>query len=162
MRDDWLTASDELLLRECRLEFRKASGNGGQKVNKTSSAVRLSHEPSGLAVTSAESRSQHENRRHALKALRMKIALSFRLPPDPAFRIGETVTSLHNPAYPLWAAKLLDGFQFHEGDLKSAAADLGISPSRLAKLLWRDPVLWTEANRIRASFSLPPLKAMEK
>ena len=73
MRNDWLAASDELLLRECRLEFRKASGNGGQKVNKTSSAVRLSHEPSGLVVTSAESRSQHENRRHALKALRMNI-----------------------------------------------------------------------------------------
>ena len=103
MRNDWLAASDELLLRECRLEFRKASGNGGQKVNKTSSAVRLSHEPSGLVVTSAESRSQHENRRHALKALRMKIALSFRLPPDPGFRIGEPATSLHNPAYPLWA-----------------------------------------------------------
>ncbi len=162
MRDEWLTAPDDLLLRDCKLEFRKASGNGGQKVNKTSSAVRLSHEPSGVVVTSAESRSQHENRRHALKALRMKIALSHRLPPDSGFRIGEIATSLHNSAYPLWAAKLLDRFQFQEGDLKAAATALEISPSRLARLLWRDPVLWTEANRIRAAFSLPPLKSMEK
>ena len=102
-----------------------------------------------------------KTRLHALKALRMKIALSFRLPPDPQFRIGEPATSLHNPGYPLWAAKLLDRFQFQEGDLKSAAASLEISPSRLARLLRRDPVLWTEANRIRAAFSLPPLKSME-
>lgn len=162
MRDSWLTASDELLIRDCKLDFHKASGNGGQKVNKTSSAVRLTHGPSGIVVSSAESRSQHENRRYALKALRMKIALSFRQEPDANFQIGEVATSLHNSTYPLWAAKLLDHFQFHGCDLKAAGTALNISASRFAKLLWRDPSLWTEANRMRSELSLPPLKPMEK
>ena len=160
MRGEWLHASDEILLRDCRLDFHKASGNGGQKVNKTSSAVRLIHVPSGVTVSSAESRSQHENRRHALKALRMKIALTIRETPDPAFRIGDPATSMHNDSYPLFAAGLLDLFAASGADLKTAGETAGISASRFAKLLWRDPALWTEANRMRAAHNLPPLKPM--
>ena len=160
MRDEWLKASDDLLLRECTLDFHKASGNGGQKVNKTSTAVRLIHQPSGVSVSSAESRSQHENRRHAFKSLRMKIALTIRQEPDPAFRIGDPPVSIHNSAYPLFAASMLDIFAASGCDLKTAGTSLGISASRFAKLLWRDPVLWTEANRMRTACGLPALKPM--
>lgn len=162
MRDKWLTASDEQLIRECRLDFHKASGNGGQKVNKTSSAVRLTHTPSGITVTSAESRSQHENRRYALKNLRMKIALTVRKTADPDFRIGDPATSMSNASYPLFAAKILDVLFSRGCDLKETALMLDISATRLTKLLYRDPALWTEACNLRKAHGLPPLRTPER
>ena len=54
-------------------KFIKASGRGGQKVNKTSSAVFLSHERTGLSVKVGKHRSQHLNRFLALRSLVEKI-----------------------------------------------------------------------------------------
>ena len=68
-----LPDSDEDLLRECEMETFRSSGPGGQHVNKTESAVRLRHLPSGLVVTSREERSQHRNKALCLRKLREKI-----------------------------------------------------------------------------------------
>lgn len=51
----------------------KAGGPGGQHVNKTESAVRAIHGPSGIMVTASESRSQHENKKLALQKLKTKV-----------------------------------------------------------------------------------------
>ena len=69
-----LPESDEDLLRECEIDTFRASGPGGQHVNKTESAVRLTHKPSGVVVTCREERSQHQNKAVCLRKLREKIA----------------------------------------------------------------------------------------
>jgi protein subunit release factor B len=69
-----LPESDEDLLRECEVDTFRSSGPGGQHVNKTESAVRLTHLPSGLVVTSQQERSQHRNKALCLEKLRQKIA----------------------------------------------------------------------------------------
>ena len=68
-----LPASDEDLLRECEVDTFRSSGPGGQHVNKTESAVRLRHIPSGVVVTSQQQRSQHQNKALCLRKLREKI-----------------------------------------------------------------------------------------
>jgi ribosome-associated protein len=65
---------DEELLRECEVETFRSSGPGGQHVNKTESAVRLRHLPSGVVVTSRQERSQHRNKALCLERLREKVA----------------------------------------------------------------------------------------
>jgi ribosome-associated protein len=76
-----LPESDEDMLRECEVDTFRSSGPGGQHVNKTESAVRLRHLPSGVVVTSQEERSQHRNKSHCLRKLREKIEkLNYRAP----------------------------------------------------------------------------------
>ena len=75
-----LPESDEDLLRECEVQTFHSSGPGGQHVNKTESAVRLKHLPSGVVVTSQQERSQHRNKALCLQRLRRKIAQMYYRP----------------------------------------------------------------------------------
>src|SRR5438874_12507922 len=109
-RAAWTALTDDQLRAQCETDLYRASGPGGQKRNKTSSAVRLRHPPSGLIVIAEESRSQHENKARALRRLRQALYLQLR----------EQVQPLA-----LGAGGLADHPGFREGRRADGRLDLG-------------------------------------
>ena len=73
--------SDEELLKECNVDTFRAGGKGGQHLNKTESAVRMTHLPTGLVITCQDERSQYQNKRKCLIHIREKLeVLNYRPP----------------------------------------------------------------------------------
>lgn len=89
----FLPPLDDDLLAECKVDTYRASGSGGQHVNVTDSAVRLTHLPTGIVVTSQKERSQHLNKKDCLEKLRKKVeALNYKKPRRIATRIPWSTT----------------------------------------------------------------------
>jgi hypothetical protein len=159
---------DDQLLKQCRLDTYRGSGPGGQKRNKTSNAVRLTHLPTKLAVTATESRSLGENKLYALRRLRLKLATHQRhpvdllhfTPPDwfiPLRHDRALQISHRHPLYAATAGLILDLFQALHGNPAAVAVNLGLSTTALIKFLETEPQFWIAANRIRADLVMPPL-----
>jgi hypothetical protein len=175
-RSAWSHLSDDVLLRQCEVDTYRASGPGGQKRNKTSSAVRLRHVPSGLIVIAEESRSQHDNKAKALRRLRQALFLELRetmprssLTPEGIAAIpdyaeardgaGRLHLSLKNPRFWLAAGVVLDVLAAVEAKVGEAAELLGVSTGNLIDFLEADPKLWQQANRWRAKCGQKPLRS---
>ena len=172
---DYVGLSDAALLAQCDVNVHRASGPGGQHRNKVSTAVKLRHRPTGATVQAYDSRSQHENRRMALRRLRMKIACQVRRPagPDTPDVVASClfVPAKGPPGRPkrlqvgrkdarFWpvAQFLLDVLDARAGRLSEAAEALGITTSNLASVLKQDRQLFAAASDIRKRHGLGPLK----
>jgi len=172
-RIDWTTLNDAQLLAQCEVDTYRASGPGGQKRNKTSSAVRIRHLPSGLIVIAEESRSQHENRVKALKRLRQAFYLKLRevISTEGLSSISQrtelaSVRSLSGKLevgrrderfWPV-VGLVLDVLEATEARVSEAAAALGVSTGHLIDFLETEPKVWEQANQLRQRFGHKPLK----
>ena len=161
-------ATNEQILHDCRWEAFRASGPGGQKRNKTSSAIRLVHIPTSIAGIANESRSQADNRKSALRRLRHRIALELRdpidadhfLPPKwftelcPGGRLEVSRKSeLYLPAMGL----LLDVMAATGSSVSIAAKLLRLSTGNLVRFLQGDEKMMARVNEIRREKKLKPL-----
>jgi hypothetical protein len=157
---------DQQLLRDCRVETYRASGPGGQKRNKTSSAVRITHSPSGVSAVGTESRSQHDNRRSALTRLRVELALAIRREPAearPAWwnqitaASGRLSVSTRSSHFAPAIAIIFDALDASAGSLPDAAALLGTTTSNLIDTCAKDPQVWAALQRLRQHHGRPTL-----
>ena len=71
---------DEALLKQCDINTGRTGGPGGQNRNKVETLVELTHRPTGLDSHASERRSQSENKRVALRRLRLALAVAARMP----------------------------------------------------------------------------------
>jgi hypothetical protein len=176
MRDQWTSLTDPQLLAQCSVDTYRASGPGGQKRNKTSSAVRIRHGASGLIVIAEESRSQHENRAKALVRLRQAFFLKIRDPLTPTDLTAEALAGRpgwhgargpdgridlgkRDPRFWPAAGVALDVLHALDGRVSEAARALDISTANLLAFLQTSPKVWEQANHLRAHFGHKPLRA---
>jgi hypothetical protein len=163
----WTALSDQQLLAQCDVDTYRASGPGGQKRNKTSSAVRLRHAPSGLLVIAEESRSQHENKARALRRLRQAFFLKLRAEPvDGAPELAAARTAAgrldvgrKDPRFWPAAGVVLDALDSVGARVSDAARRLGVSTGNVIDFLQTDPKLWEQANVLRQRHGQKPLKS---
>lgn len=161
---------DAAFLEQCRLEMFRGSGPGGQKRNKTSSAVRLTHQPTGLSASATEMRSQAQNRARALRRLRRLVILSLRQPLDLANYRPPAVLAGHLAAgrldlppgnaqfLPVLGA-VLDLLAACGWSVSDTATRLGISTANLVSFLQQDRATWSAINTARDRAGLKPLRA---
>lgn len=138
-RDEILVLSEEELGQIVEFDFFKRSGNGGQKRNKTSSAVRVSLKEFDISAEDCTERSQKLNRSKALQKLRRKIAMTFRETPTEE---ELTAVAPSNSKYPLFLARLLDLLESVNYSFKECGVKMNLSSSQVEKLLRKDPALW--------------------
>lgn len=166
-RSTWTSLSDDALVAQCEIDTYRASGPGGQHRNKTSSAVRFRHPPTGLLVIAEESRSQHENKAKALKRLRRTLYVQLRDELLPESRTAEAIAkhpdyatsregggrlhlSAKDPRFWPTVGVVLDVLDAFSARVSEAAECLSISTGNLIDFLQVDDKVWQEANQMRS------------
>lgn len=160
---------ESLLLKHCQVSFGRRSGPGGQRRNKTETAVQILHLPSGISASASERRSQAENRRLALRRLRLALAVQLRgyfdlrQVPSELFRsrcsrTGRLFVNPNHRDYPALLAEALDVIFALKLDPARAAMLLGCTTSQLLKLIKDCPKAWVALNAARQARHLPPLR----
>jgi peptide chain release factor-like protein len=171
-RIDSLLASDDALIGQCEVDRYRASGPGGQHRNKTESAVRLRHRLSGVTAIGEDSRSQAENKVHAVRRLRAAIALAVREPVAldgyaPSPRLAALVAGGTAPlgartrlTGDYWAAiaELLDLLVSGDLEIAATAQRLGITTGALSKLVLHDEQVARAVNDLRRARGMRALR----
>lgn len=171
-RADYLLVGDDALIAQCEVDRYRASGPGGQHRNKTESAVRLRHKLSGVSAIGEDSRSQSENKLHAVRRLRSAIALELREPVSldpyvPSRRLAALVAGGTAPlgaktrlTGEYWAAigELLDLLVSGGLEIAATAQRLGITTGALSKMLLHDDQVARAVNDLRRAKGMRPLR----
>jgi hypothetical protein len=140
--------ADEALLAQCDLTPGRTGGPGGQHRNKVASAVFITHTPTGTKAHADERRSAVENKRVALRRLRLVLAIHARVGvPDgpvgsalwrsrcPPSGAGHIFMNPDHHDYPALLAEALDVLAAAAWDPAKAAVRLGCSATQLVKLI---------------------------
>jgi len=168
--DKYLSLDDQALVGQCSVDHYRSSGPGGQKRNKTSSAVRLRHHSTGLSVTAADDRSQRVNMVRAIRRLREAIALNVRaklaldfyqpsellltcVTPDGRLAVGQRQRHYYSAVREVLDVLAACGMRVSE-----AADEIGVSTAHLVKFIQTDPKLWERVNQMRAEAGVKPLR----
>jgi hypothetical protein len=171
-RIDHLLVSDDALIAQCEVDRYRASGPGGQHRNKTESAVRLRHKLTGVSAIGEDSRSQSENKLHAVRRLRSAIALEVREPVRletyaPSARLAAFVAAGTAPngaktklTGEYWAAvaELLDLLVGNGLEIATTAQRLGLTTGGLSKMLLHDDQVARVVNDLRRAKGMRALR----
>jgi hypothetical protein len=161
-----LDATDEELWNQCEVVQTRRSGPGGQHRNKVSTAIVLTHRPTGIRVEARESREQSENRRIAISRLRWALAVRVRTERvegslalvSPYIRNRLLRIADENPDACRAVAIALDWLQGDAGRLEPLAEALQTTNSQLVRLLASHGPALAQANRIRVAHGLQPFR----
>ncbi len=154
----------ETLQKQCKLTYFQASGPGGQKRNRKLSAVRLTHNETGLSVTASEYRETARNLADAVQKLRIQLVLSLDLEEaketstdTPLSKFRATANENH-PDFPGSLLEAYHKFYLNEGGIGETAKYLKVSSSALIKFFKKDKNTWRHIQDIRQQFGHYPLK----
>lgn len=151
----WRLSTDEELLRECEIQSFRGSGPGGQKRNKSSSGVRVVHEPSGCVGFATERRSKQQNLEEALARLRLEMAFELR-----SQQPVETLTPVgpNHRDFARHVGELLDALYQNLMSVRDAAGVCSTTTGQLMQMICSDARVLARVNDMRRKRGLKPLR----